>query len=238
MATLYSDTTGQMVGKSDYDPSNPSANVQSTSGVDPNADWTATQTKKKAAVAGGYEQANAGMDIYKSMLGRQRQIGSDYDAATQVGIQNMRRGNAQALQAQSAAAGAGNTGMFGNMLQSAMNYGQQSSGFLAGQNQAKQQAMTGAQDAANAAKMQALGLGQAAKEYDIKAGTEGADIAASNAAAEADVQNVISDNTKWWGLDREAIANALTQKAAETTDPHKKQVYMQHSQAIVNGSKS
>jgi len=218
--------------------SNPADNVQSTSGVDPNADWATTEAKKKAAVAGGYEQANAGMDIYKSMLGRQQQIGSGYDAATQAGVQNMRRGNAQALQAQSAAAGAGNTGMFNNMLQSAMNYGQQSSGFLAGQNQAKQQAMMGAQDAANAAKMQALGMGQAAKEYDIKAGTEGEDIAASNAAAQHDVQEIINWNTHSWGLDREAIANALTQKAAETTDPHKKQVYMQHSQAIVNGGKS
>jgi len=218
--------------------SNPADNVQSTTGLDTAADWATTQAKKQAAVAGGYEQANAGMDIYKSMLGRQQQIGSGYDAATQAGVQNMRRGNAQALQAQSSAAGAGNTGMFNNMLQSAMNYGQQSSGFLAGQNQAKQQAMMGAQDAANAAKMQALGLGQAAKEYDIKAGTEGADIAASTAAAQADVKEDIRNNTKWWGLDREAIAKALTQRAAETTDPHKKQVYMQHSQDIVNGGNS
>ena len=46
------------------------------------SDWSAMQAKKNRAVESAYGQATAAQDIYKSMLGRERRIGSGYDAAT------------------------------------------------------------------------------------------------------------------------------------------------------------
>ena len=200
------------------------------------SDWSAMQAKKNRAVESAYGQATAAQDIYKSMLGRERRIGSGYDAATQAGVQNMRRGNAQALQAQSSAAGAGNTGMFNNMLQSAMNYGQQASGFLASQQQAKQQAMMGAQDASNNARMLSLDTQQKAQEYELMRGSEQGDIEKSNMAAQADVQDVINRHTGKLGLDEEAASAELYSMAIATTDPYKKAVYNRQAEQIANSS--
>lgn len=206
--------------------------------IDPTADWQTQQAQKNKVVSDAQAQARNAGEMYTALMSRMGDVGRTYDQTTKSGLQNMQAGFGRALQGQGAAAGAGSTGMFATMLQGAKDYGSQSNAFLAAQNQAKQQAMYGAQDQALAAKQAAA---KAQTEADIAAaqrGTEGQDVEASSSAAQSDIDAVLSDgNNKIAGrLVGSRVIKALNALLNGTTDVVKQKRYRDAIRDAINGA--